>query len=51
MQTGCVEVITSGLTLDDFYLAPNVKAYLATNREIGCLRFCPSGMYISLLAG
>ncbi|KAL2786971.1 hypothetical protein BJX66DRAFT_346478 [Aspergillus keveii] len=43
VQTGPTEIVASGLTLDDFYLAPDGLAYLATNSENRLFRVSPEG--------
>jgi hypothetical protein len=43
VQAGPTEIITSGFTLDDFYLAPDGSAYLAKNSENRLFRVSPEG--------
>jgi hypothetical protein len=50
VQTGHTEVITSGFILDDFYLTPDGRAYLATNSENRLFEVLPEGN-IRLVAG
>ncbi|KAJ5208761.1 hypothetical protein N7449_003140 [Penicillium cf. viridicatum] len=50
VQTGRTEVITSGLTLDDFYLAQDGRAYLSTNTENRLFEVLPEGN-VRLVAG
>lgn len=48
--TGPIEVITSGLTFDDFALADDGTAYLSTNPQNELLRISPEGK-VRLIAG
>ncbi|PKX88824.1 uncharacterized protein P174DRAFT_379945 [Aspergillus novofumigatus IBT 16806] len=50
VQTSHMEIITSGLTLDDFYLAQDGRAYLATNSENRLFEVLPDGK-VRLVAG
>jgi sugar lactone lactonase YvrE len=49
-QTGPMEILASGFTLDDFYLAPDGSAYLATNSENRLFGVSPSGR-VQLVVG
>lgn len=50
VQTGRMDVIASGFTLDDFYLTPDGRAYLSTNSENRLFEVLPEGN-IRLVAG
>ena len=51
IQVGPVEIITSGFTLDDFYLAQDGRAYLATNSENRLFEVSPLGEVLLVAGG